>query len=119
MHEGNSRIFIDSDGLVVPLIIDTIVRHPTDPAMVFFLVKRVKPVDTDDDPYPVFPIFGAKIWSHGDDLEADLEIVLPSDVVGHFASCDMQVKGTTGEMIDAAVVVPLRKVRHIIVFELH
>ncbi|KAJ7464924.1 hypothetical protein B0H11DRAFT_1922347 [Mycena galericulata] len=123
-HKGNSCILVmgvdpslteaDADAnpvndTYIPMIIQTIVQDASNPAKICMAAKRVNAVALTSDPFEAYPILGAKIWSHGDDLDPTLEIVDVSEILCHFASCEMEVETQSGSMVKAAVVVPLRK----------
>jgi hypothetical protein len=111
-HKGNSSIIVEGiDGSNIPMVIETIIQDAADPKKIFMVAKRINDVPIKDDPFAAYPAFAAKIWSHRDDLDPELEIVNASEITSHFVSCEMQVETETGETVKAAVIVALHKVR--------
>ncbi|KAJ7608270.1 hypothetical protein DFH06DRAFT_1149005 [Mycena polygramma] len=109
-HKGNSSVIVaGADGTDIPMVIQTIVQDAQRPEHIFLATKRVNAMDIDDDPFEAYPVLAAKIWSHLEDLDPELDIIYPSEITSHFVSCEMEVKTVAGEPARAAVILPLRK----------
>ncbi|KAJ7033297.1 hypothetical protein C8F04DRAFT_1184278 [Mycena alexandri] len=109
-HKGNSSIIVaGSDHSLIPMVIETIIQDAADPQKIFMAARQLNAVILKEDPFEAYPVLAAKIWSHRDDLAEELEIILASEIICHFVSCEMQVETVTGELVKGAAVVPLRK----------
>lgn len=83
-HRGNSNILVpDRDSKMVPLVIQYIVQHPAN-SEIYLLARRHHRASVTEDPYERYKVLHAKMWSPL--LEKDLELVIPAQVVSHFAT---------------------------------
>jgi hypothetical protein len=93
-HFGNSCILIspahDLDGEPVPAQITYLIQFfNTDTPMTYFGVHRHKAAAVLHDPYSRYPDIRAQLW---DAQLEDLEILLPSQVIAHFACLPLEVE---------------------------
>ncbi|KAJ7153149.1 hypothetical protein C8R43DRAFT_950548 [Mycena crocata] len=112
-HQGNSSIMvptIDTNNVInnIPMVIQSIFQDVKTGA-IFFATQRLRDADMEEDPFQEYPILGARIWGSLNNPEPPLHIVHPSEIICHFASCEMSGKVVTGEVIEASVVLPLHK----------
>ena len=93
-HLGNSCIMIspinDLDGEPVPAQITYLIQFcNADTLMTYLGVRRHKAAAVLHDPYSRYPDIRAQLW---DAQLEDLEIILPSQVIAHFACLPLEVE---------------------------
>ncbi|KAJ7153195.1 hypothetical protein C8R43DRAFT_950592 [Mycena crocata] len=99
-HQGNSSIMvptIDTNNVInnIPMVIQSIFQDVKTGA-IFFATQRLRDADMEEDPFQEYPILGARIWGSLNNPEPPLHIVHPSEIICHFASCEMSGQSCDG-----------------------